>query len=97
MTQGRSHYDNAIAERINGILKDEFGIDGTFENLKHAVKAIENSISIYNHLRPHFSNHMLTPHQMHEQNTLIPKKWCKKLQEKELLNGSFSCNFLPSF
>jgi len=83
MTQDGSPYDNAIAERINGILKDEFGIDDTFENLNDAAKAIKNSITIYNQQRPHLSNHLLTPHQMHEQNSLIPKTWHKKSQEKE--------------
>ena len=78
MTQDGSPYDNAIAERINGILKDEFAMDEVFENIEDAHRAIENAIAIYNQQRPHLSNHLLTPNQMHQQFNLKPKSWRKK-------------------
>lgn len=78
MTQDGSPYDNAVAERINGILKDEFYCDEKFDSFKQAKKHVEQSIMIYNTKRPHLSCSMLTPKEMHLQNTLPVKKWNKK-------------------
>ena len=91
-SQDGSPYDNAIAERVNGILKDEFAIDEVFDNMQQASDVIKNSIGIYNQQRPHFSNHLLTPNQMHQQNILKPKAWHKKTTRT--FEGS--CGFLPS-
>jgi transposase InsO family protein len=92
MTQDGSPYDNAIAERINGILKDEFGLDGTFENIEQLRNEVKQSIELYNGYRPHLSNSMLTPVQMHNQNKLKTKAWHKKTTRT--LDGP--CGFLPS-
>lgn len=81
MTQSGSPYDNAVAERVNGILKDEFGLDEVFDNSYELEKQLEQSIALYNYQRPHISNHMLTPDQMHQQNKLKIKDWHKKPQE----------------
>lgn len=78
MTQDGSPYDNAVAERVNGILKDEFGMGEVFENLKQAGKQLGEAMIIYNEQRPHMSNHLLTPEQMHRQNSMLPKTWRKK-------------------
>jgi len=78
MTQSGSPYDNAIAERVNGILKDEFGLDQVFKNLDQLKKQTSESIKIYNEQRPHLSNQMLTPEIMHLQELIKPKKWHKK-------------------
>lgn len=78
MTEDGSPYDNAIAERVNGILKDEFGIDEVFNSIKDVQKQVSQSIHIYNNQRPHLSNGMLTPMEMHRQNKLKPKQWNKK-------------------
>ena len=68
MTEDGSPYDNAIAERINGILKDEFGLDEVFEDYKQLKLQVAQSVNLYNNKRPHESNYLLTPHQMHKQN-----------------------------
>jgi transposase InsO family protein len=78
MTQTGSPYDNAVAERVNGILKQEFGMDDLFETFKQAQQQLDQSIILYNQLRPHLSNSYLTPEQMHRQNLLNVKKWNKK-------------------
>lgn len=78
MTEDGSPYDNAVAERINGILKDEFYCDEIFDNFQQAKNHIEQSIMIYNNKRPHLSCSMLTPAQMHKQNKIKVKKWNKK-------------------
>ncbi len=70
MTQNGDPYENAIAERVNGILKDEFGLSDKFENIIQAKELTKQSIEIYNQLRPHLSCSMLTPNQMHQQNKI---------------------------
>jgi transposase InsO family protein len=65
MTDGYDCYQNALAERVNGILKQEFLYYRckNFDELKSLVK---QSVSIYNHLRPHLSLGMKTPEEMNE-------------------------------
>jgi len=77
MTEQYDPYENAIAERINGILKQEFDIDKYDTNLKTKRKLVQNSIEIYNDFRPHLSNYLLTPNQMHKQK-LVKRKSYKK-------------------
>lgn len=77
-TQDGSPYDNAVAERINGILKDEFGLDAVFDNFEQLQKQTKQSIEIYNVKRPHLSCSFLTPQQMHNQKEIEVKTWRKK-------------------
>ncbi len=79
-TQDSSPYNNAIAERINGILKHEFGIEDLPDQTTAEIM-VKEAIHTYNQLRPHFSNHLLTPNQMHNQSLLQIKKWNKKVKE----------------
>lgn len=80
MTQNGNPYENAVAERVNGILKNEFDIDSQFNTLKEARLLIDQSIWAYNHLRPHLSCNMLTPVQMHKQKKITIKTYNKKAQ-----------------
>jgi transposase InsO family protein len=65
MTDGYDCYQNALAERVNGILKQEFLIYRcrSFEDMKALVA---ESIDAYNHLRPHLSLGMRTPEEVHK-------------------------------
>ncbi len=54
-------YDNAVAERVNGILKIEYNLDMLFVNLEQARKAVHEIIWLYNYDRPHLSLKMATP------------------------------------
>lgn len=65
MTDGYDCYQNALAERINGILKQEFLIE-TCNTGKDLKKLIDESIEIYNSKRPHLSLRMKTPNFIHE-------------------------------
>lgn len=67
MTNNGDPYENAIAERINGILKQEFGIDRYHKDIKLMRSVVEEAIKLYNDQRPHYSNYLLTPTQMHLQ------------------------------
>lgn len=75
MTEVYDPYENAIAERVNGILKDEFDIGEGFINHLQAVKEIKYAIETYNTFRPHFSCEKLTPQQAHDFGTYKLKKW----------------------
>ena len=61
MTEDDHVYENALAERVNGILKDEFLIDLRFSNMKEAEKAVCEAIKIYNEERLHLSLNYRTP------------------------------------
>ena len=77
MTENGSPYDNAVAERVNGILKDEFGLAEQLDNYRDALLQVKESIYAYNVLRPHLSCDMLTPDQMHQQETIKIKTYKK--------------------
>lgn len=68
MTDGYDCYQNALAERMNGILKQEFLINRcrTLSELKVLVR---ESVDIYNRLRPHLSLDMKTPEEVHKKAT----------------------------
>lgn len=78
MTQDGSPYDNAIAERINGILKQEYGLDEIIPDERLLTSQVKHAINSYNTQRPHLSCSMLTPEQMHRQHNLPIKTWEKK-------------------
>lgn len=82
MTQNYDPYENAIAERVNGILKDEFGLFDVFENYLDLKKQVEESIMFYNQIRVHLSINMLTPNQAHLQNQIKLKRWKKTNRNK---------------
>jgi putative transposase len=65
MTDGYDCYQNALAERVNGILKNEFLLQ-TPRNLQEATKMIKESIHIYNHERPHLALKYKTPDAVHQ-------------------------------
>jgi transposase InsO family protein len=86
MTEELHVYENAVAERVNGILKDEFDINCGFASLKEARAVIAHSIHIYNNKRRHYSLHKLTPNFVHfnpgikiKTYSNSPKKFGKRL------------------
>lgn len=81
MTQTGSPYDNAIAERVNGILKIEFDLYRTFNSYDQASQAVARAIFKYNNLRLHASCNYQTPENVHEQ-----KKINKEAQKTGYVN-----------
>lgn len=65
-TQQYDPYENAVAERINGILKYEFGFKRTLPNLAIAQKMLTQAVAIYNNERRHCSLEMETPEFAHK-------------------------------
>jgi transposase InsO family protein len=75
MTQSGNPYDNALAERMNGIIKNEFPPKKVYQNYNEAKKAIEKTVIIYNDMRPHGSLDNKTPNEAQYLQGEIPKKW----------------------
>jgi transposase InsO family protein len=70
MTENGDPYENALAERMNRTLKEEFGMDRTLKSKAQVKHLVEESISLYNNKRPHLALNMNTPQQVHK--TKIP-------------------------
>jgi putative transposase len=83
MTENGDPYENAIAERVNGILKTEWLYDMTLENLKDAKKAMSEIINTYNTDRPHLSINMLTPSQAHQMTGELKRLWKASQRKKQ--------------
>ncbi|MFD2914757.1 IS3 family transposase [Psychroserpens luteus] len=66
MTEENHCYENAMAERVNGILKDEFYLDQTFTDMTHAKRAAKNAINLYNEIRLHLSLDYKTPNMVYK-------------------------------
>ena len=66
MTEEMHCYENAKAERVNGILKQEYYLGGTFRTKSQAVEAVDQAVWLYNTRRPHLKLNYRTPEEMHE-------------------------------
>ena len=87
MTESYDPYANAIAERVNGILKAEFIGYKNNESIETMGKLVRNSIEIYNQQRPHFSCFYKTPNQMHMQNSIKIKTYKNNYPSKHVFTG----------
>lgn len=67
-------YDNAIAERVNGILKDEYLLDSEFIDKKQAERAVKEAVYLYNYERPHWALNLKKPAEVY----FNGKKSCKE-------------------
>lgn len=75
MTERGDPYENALAERMNGILKGEFNLYSSSCNFEQTHQKIHSSVKAYNELRPHGSCDYLTPCQAHQQGNVLKKRW----------------------
>jgi len=75
MTENGDPYENALAERINGIIKTEFNLYASAVGFEQTKLQIDRSINAYNRLRPHASCDYLTPNQAHEKTENLKKRW----------------------
>lgn len=67
MTETNHCAENALAERMNGILKQEYWLGGEFASLQEAVRAVEEAVWLYNNHRPHRSLQFRTPAAVHQE------------------------------
>ena len=82
MTQNGDPKENAIAERVNGILKDEL-LEKVYVDYKQALRGVSVAISIYNHQRPHGSIDYLTPIEAHFRTGELKRRWKNYYSKKK--------------
>lgn len=87
MTDGYDCYQNALAERINGILKNEFLLSRP-ANLAQAREMVKESVAIYNHERPHLALKYKTPD---DSSGVLQTEKC------QLISGLVSCHCTGSY
>lgn len=84
MTESYDPYSNAVAERINGILKQEFLLEEFDLPLPDMKRVIKDAVHKYNNLRPHYSCGYKTPEYMHHQNLIKIRTYKRKQFSKDL-------------
>ncbi len=91
MTENGDPLENAIAERVNGILKDEYLWNQTANSFEEAKLILDRSIELYNFDRPHMSISNLTPYEVHNQNRNIePQRLWKNYYQGKIAKSDMS-------
>lgn len=88
MTENGDPYENALAERMNGIIKNEFDLYSSALNFDDTYQLIIRSVEAYNSIRPHGSCDYLTPDEAHNSRTTLKKRW-KKYGKKNYYATNF--------
>ena len=73
MTENGDPYENALAERMNRTIKEEFGMDKVLKSKEQARQLVAESIFLYNNKRPHLALDMKTPEQVYQQKSRLPE------------------------
>jgi putative transposase len=82
MTENGDPLENAIAERVNGIIKEEFLNHYSPKTHLEVMELLKQSVGIYNNLRPHMSCNMLTPEDVHLNNLAVQRTWKNYYRQK---------------
>lgn len=80
MTESGDPLENALAERINGIIKNEYLMHYQVDSILQATQLLDDIVNRYNHLRPHQSIQMITPGVAHETGLVPNRNWSKKMK-----------------
>ncbi|WP_237488023.1 IS3 family transposase [Hufsiella arboris] len=86
MTENGDPLENAIAERINGILKSEYLKHYSIQTTQQATALLSHAVKLYNQERPHFSIGLLTPELVHSKNLITEKLWKSYYQNRTIVN-----------
>ena len=85
MTEKGDPYENALAERMNKTLKEEFVLGDGFDNFELASLTVSNAVNTYNTVRPHDSCDRLTPDAAHQRQGPLPMRWKKKKKKEKII------------
>ena len=85
MTETGDPLDNAIAERVNGIIKNEYLCDYVVTNITQAKELLDFVVELYNKERPHLSNGNLTPNKIHDNMIKTEKLWKNYYRKKAII------------
>ena len=86
MTENGDPYENALAERMNRTLKEEFGLGRRLPSRQQAFRLAEQAVYLYNNFRPHLSLNMQTPQTVHLQKIPAPEAPGFRIQKSILMN-----------
>lgn len=86
MTESGDPLENPIAERINGIIKNEYLKHYSITNQPEAMKLLKEVVNRYNKARPHQSINLLTPENVHENEIRVNRTWSKSRQLFNIVN-----------
>jgi putative transposase len=86
MTENGDPLENAVAERVNGIIKQEYLEHCCVNNITEAEAILEQAVTYYNIQRPHMSCGWLTPALVHDQNLSVNRKWKNYYKRKSTMN-----------
>ena len=86
MTESGDPLENAIAERINGILKTEWIYDVKLKSWQETINFISRIIDLYNNQRPHQSISYMVPALVHQANIKTERRWKNYYRKKNVLN-----------
>jgi putative transposase len=89
MTENGDPLENAVAERLNGILKDEL-LKERFDSFAEAQEEIAQAVSTYNYLRPHYSIDMLTPAIAHTKSGVLKRRWKNYYRPRQVQEASYA-------
>jgi putative transposase len=89
MTENGDPLENPIAERVNGIIKEEYLQDYTVKNIYEAKEVLEFAVKLYNEERPHNSIGNLMPNQVHERNIKSEKLWKNYYKKNSTIVNQF--------
>jgi len=98
MTERGDPYENALAERMNGIIKSEFNLYSSQDSFENTYQRILKSVAAYNEIRPHGSCDNLTPCQAHKKQGELAKRWKnypKNWLQKKIQNSVEEAGQLP--
>lgn len=88
MTENGDPLENALAERMNRIFKDNFALDQEFSDFENAQSTIDAAIAYYNGRLPHSSVDMMTPNEAHLQVGILKKHWRWYWKEQQIAEKS---------
>jgi len=95
MAENGDPLENAVAERINGILKSEYLKHYQINSFEQAKEQLKQAVKLYNEDRPHFSIGLLTPELVHSKNLSTEKLWKNYYQRNRTIVNPFQDNKEP--
>jgi transposase InsO family protein len=84
MTENGDPLENAIAERINGIIKEEYLERFNITDFNHAKEALQRAVYLYNNERPHMSCNWLVPEKVYNEDLIIKRQWKNYYKKKNV-------------
>lgn len=86
MTENGDPLENAVAERINGIIKQEYLDLGQVDTIEEARAELDRTVALYNGARPHSSISMFTPDQVHYGSMPVQRTWKNYYAKRSTVN-----------